>query len=331
MHITVYNQRIGGAFGGRSLCQASVQAAWLARELGQPVKVQWSREDEFRYNYVGPQFSTRVDAGLDADGRIAYWHHRMAGAPVLTSSMFIPGYLQWLADLPPDPGTARGTRLPYDIANHKVEFADVRVPMPTGPWRGLGAAANTFAVESAMDELALAADADPIDFRIKHAADERLTGVLERLRAQLATSDAGPIGVAATAYKGVTFVALAVEMVKASSKPQVKRIWCVHDCGEMVAPDQVRAQVEGNLAWGLSMALLESFELENGIAATENFHNDPIARMYDIPALHIELVDSNAPASGAGEAAIAPAAAAIANAVLRATGRRYRQLPIRYG
>lgn len=138
-------------------------------------------------------------------------------------------------------------------------------------------------------------------------------------------------GLAATAYKGVTFVALAVEMVRTSSQPRVKRIWCVHDCGELIAPDQVRAQIEGNLAWGISMALLESFELENGIAATDNFHNYPIARMHDIPALHIELVDSTSPSSGAGEAAIAPAAAAIANAVFRATGRRYRQLPIRYG
>ena len=325
--VTVHNCRVGGGFGGRIHCQASLEAAWLADATGRSVKVQWSREDEFRYNYVGPQFSTRIQAGLTAEGELSYWHHRMVGAPVLTSSLLIPRSLHWLANLPADPGTIRGTQLPYAVENHLVETADVRTPMPTGAWRGLGAAPNTFAVECAMDELALAARRDPVEFRIAHATDERLAGVLRRL-AELTAGEAN-LGVAATAYKGVTFVAIAAQFTQSPRGRKLQRLWCVHDCGRMVSPDRVLAQVEGNLIWGVSMALIEDFRVSGGIAETDNFDRYPVARHGDVPPLTIELVASDAPSSGAAEAALAPAAAAIANALSRSTGQRERRLPLR--
>lgn len=328
--ITVKNLRIGGAFGGRVLCQPSLEAAWLSHASKKPIKVQWRREEDFRHNYVGPQFSTRIRASLDERGNIIGWNHKMVGAPILTSSMLIPPYLHWAANIPADPGTVRGLETPYRFPNHEVEFGDVRLPMPTGPWRGLGAAPNTFAVECAMDEAALLAKSDPIGFRIRHSAQPRLTQVLTRLQEMLGP-EAERYGVAATAYKGVTFVAVAARVTIEAGALRVKHLICVHDCGRVIAPDRVLAQIEGNLTWGISMALHEQFELANGIAKTDNFDSYSIARSRDVPEMSIELIESTQPPSGAAEAALAPAAAAIANAVFASTGKRQRSLPIRHG
>ena len=324
-HVSVHNCRVGGAFGGRLPCQATYEAAWLAMAINRPVKVQWSRAEEFRYNYVGPQFSTRIQAGVDDQGRISHWHHQMAGGPVLTSSAFFSPRLHWIANLATDPGTIRGTHAPYRIDNHRIDTADIRTPMPTGPWRGLGAAPNTYAVECAMDELAQVSGQDPLQFRMAHARHPRLLRVLERLRALIAGNEG--LGIAATAYKDVTFVALAAEVDVTGGTPRVTRMWCVHDCGRVISPDRVRAQVEGNLIWGVSMAIREHFALQKGSVKTENFDSYSIATQADTPALDIELVDEGDDPSGAAEAALAPAAAAIANAVAQHAARQ-RSLPL---
>lgn len=325
--VNVQNHRCGGAFGGRVLCQAAVEAAWLSKAVRRPVKVQWTREEEFLYNYVGPQYSTRIDAGLDEAGRISYWHHRAVGMPILTSSMFLPPYLYWVADRVPDPGTKRGLVTPYQVENRLLQFSDERLPMPTGPWRGLGAAPNTFAVECAMDELSVAAASDPISFRLAHLPPGRLATCLERLR-ELLGDKADDFGIAVAAYKEVTFVALAARVVEANGRPKVTEMICVHDCGYVVSPNHVKAQIEGNLVWGIGMALSESYAVEGAIGVQRNFDTYQIPRIDEMPVFTIELVHSNLPSSGAAEAAIAPAAAAIANAVSRMSSQRPRTLPI---
>ncbi|MEM7253400.1 MAG: molybdopterin cofactor-binding domain-containing protein [Pseudomonadota bacterium] len=327
--VLVQNVRIGGAFGGRVMCQATVEAAWLSRGAAVPVTVQWSREDEFQHNYVGPPFSSRIDAGVNHDGRITYWHHRMIGAPVLTSAQFVPSHLRWVTDFIADPGTMRGTTLPYAIDHHRLEASDVHIPMPTGPWRGLGAAPNNFAVECAIDELALGAGIDPIDFRILNVREPRLVNVLRTLRERLPDSRAS-IGIAASVYKGVTFVGVAARVSRRGNAVSVDELWCVHDCGLVLSPDQVRAQIEGNLVWGVGMALYESFDIEDAVVSTKNFDRYRVPRNAEVPSIDIELITSAETPSGAGEAAFAPAAAAIANAVARTTGTRTRTLPIRF-
>jgi CO/xanthine dehydrogenase Mo-binding subunit len=204
--------------------------------------------------------------------------------------------------------------------------------MPTGAWRGLGAAPNTFAVESAVDELAALAGADPIAFRVQHADFPRLEKVLDSVRA-LSGWDRHPggeraLGVAAAAYKQVTFVAIVAEVTRRDGRPAVTHLWCAHDCGLVVNPDQVRAQIEGNLIWGIGMALTESYELKNGIAATDNFHSYRIPRQRQTPDIDIQLVASSEAPTGAGEAAFAPAAAAVANALAALDGSRTRRLPL---
>lgn len=327
-NVVVHNHRAGGAFGGRIMCQASVEAAWLSADVNLPVKVQWTREEEFKFNYVGPQFSHRITAGLDNDNKICAWHHQMVGSPILISSAFMPDNFLWAADIPPDPGTWRGTELPYDVKNHRIDFGDLRLPMPTGAWRGLGAAPNTFAVECTMDELAQSAEMDPLEFRLRNSSDTRFNNVIRRVREISAWAGKTNLGIAATVYKGVTYVAVVAEVSMANGVPKVERLWCVQDCGLVVSPDRVKAQIEGNLTWGVSMAFHESFELESGIASSINYDSYNICRQSDMPELNIELIDSELPPSGAGEAAFAPTAAAIVNALSRASGERIRQLPV---
>ncbi len=322
--VVVQNHRMGGGFGGRIHCQASVEAAWLSKGVVKPVKVQWSREEEFTRNYAGPGFSHRIEAGVDDNGEICSWHHQMLGSPILTTSALIPPHLHWAANLVPDPGTWRGAETSYRIGNQLVKFGDARRPMPTGAWRGLGAAPNTFAVECAMDELALAAGVDPIEFRIRHAGNPRLAGVLERLRDMLPVAADDEIGVAANAYKGVTFVAVAASV---DANGNLKRFWCVHDCGRIVNPDRVRAQIEGCLVWGVGMAKHEAFIVKDGLGRTDNFSTYKVPRIDDVPAMEIALVESAETSSGAGEAAFPPATAAIVNALAR-LGERQRMLPV---
>lgn len=321
--VVVQNHRMGGGFGGRIHCQASVEAAWLAKAVDRPVKVQWTREEEMTRNYAGPAFSHRIRAGVDANGSICSWHHQMVGSPILTTSALIPAHLHWAANLVADPGTWRGAETSYQLTNQLVEFADIRRPMPTGAWRGLGAAPNTFAVECAIDELALTANLDPIEFRMRHARSTRLVGVLERLRESVEGADE-VVGIAAGAYKGVTFVAVAAGI---NTEGKVTRLWCVHDCGRMLNPDRVRAQVEGCLVWGVGMALHESFTVEQGIGTSDNFSRYSVPRIDDVPAMNIDLIESDSPPSGAGEAALPPAAAAIVNALARVKERQ-RRLPV---
>jgi CO/xanthine dehydrogenase Mo-binding subunit len=336
--VVVHNHRIGGAFGGRTLCQAALEATWLSGKVGEPVCVRWTREEEFAHNNVGPQFSHRIRAGVDADGRITHWDHAMVSCPIIFTSALIPESLHWLLDFPSDPGTMRNARPPYALAKRRLRFSDVRIPIVTGAWRGLGAAPNAFAVESAMDELAALAGADPLAFRLEHVpADQpRLRTVLERVGALGGWGEPLPAGrgrgIACAIYKDATYVAVVAE-VEASDGDgafRIRRVFCVHDCGRVVSPGQVRAQIEGNVAWGCSMALHERLVAHGGAPAAQNFDSYPVLRMSEMPEVEIDLVESaGARPSGAGESALVPTPPAIANALYAATGRRFRRLPLR--
>lgn len=333
--VIVHNHRIGGAFGGRMLCQATEEAAWLSAGCGRPVRVQWTREDEFRDNYFQPPFSHRIDSGVTEDGRISHWVHDYTAGPILTGSTMVPDHLLWAVDLFEDPGSHQNVIPPYEVRDRRIRYSDVRLPVPTGAWRGLGAAPNTLAVEAAMDELAELAGADPIEFRLGHTRDPRLAGVLREV-ARI-SNWGGPVaphrgrGVAATFYENATYVAVVIEVEvdPGSSRVRPVRAWCAHDCGRVINPDQVEAQVEGCIAWGCSMALFERVTLEGGGIGVENFHHYPILRQEQSPEIEISLVENPThPPTGAGEPAIAPTPAALINAVYAATGQRIRRLPI---
>jgi CO/xanthine dehydrogenase Mo-binding subunit len=334
--VILHNLRMGGAFGGRKRCQATLEAAWLSSSVGRPVRVQWSREHEFRDNYLQPPFSHWIDAGVDAEGRLTHWLHDFTACPIGLDSATIPRRLHWLADLVGDPGTKRGALTPYRVSDRRTRFSDVRIPIHTGQWRGLGAAPNTTAIELAMDELAQAAGIDAIEFRLRNLGPERerLAAVLREV-ARL-SSWGEPVGarrgrgLACAVYEEMTYVAVVLEVALDDGVIRPVRAWCAHDCGLVVNPGQVTAQIEGNIAWGCSVALQERAEIRDGANANDSFETYPILRQADSPEVEVSLLEHPGdPPTGAGEPAIAPTPAALINAVFAATGTRHRRLPIR--
>lgn len=342
--VVVHSHRIGGGFGGRVLCQPSEEAALLSAAVGKPVRVQWDRDMEFQNNSFQPAYSHRIDAGVTQEGTISHWEHDFVSSPILTGP--VPGNIAWVLDMVVgDEGTARGGLSHYRMANRRVRYSDIRTPVPISAWRGLGAAPNTFAIESMMDELAVSAALDPLAFRLKNlpatgyktAKDVKLAKVLRRVGeiadwGRTAPQDVGR-GIAGAVYRDQTAVAIVAEVHvdHTAGELRVTKIWCVQDCGLVINPDQVENQIMGNIAWGCSMALKERITFEAGAVEQSNFDNYDILRHNEMPEILVELsTPSEEPPVAVGESAFAPVAPAIANAVFAATKRRVRRLPMLY-
>jgi len=336
--VIVHPLRMGGGFGGRVISQPSDEAALFSAKLARPVRVQWSRETEFQQNYFQPKFSHALDAGVGKDGKISHWRHDFISSPIifgLAPKEFAPVLDTFVAD----EGTARGAELPYFVPNKRVRYSDIRTDIPVGAWRGLGSAPNTFAIESMMDELALAAGEDALSFRLEHlvSAQNRLSNVLRRVGdlspwGRPSSKDQG-LGLACAVYKAQAYVAIvaAVKVEHDQRRICVSKIWCVQDCGLVVNPDQVENQVLGNLIWGCGMVLKEKASFAEGVIEQQNFGSYEILRHDEAPSVHIELIEAaNEKPVAVGESAFAPVAAAIANAVFAATGKRPRSLPFSY-
>lgn len=330
--------RAGGAFGARALVLVEPEAALLSRAVGAPVKVQWTRAQELQQGFHRPPSRHRLRARLQ-DGRVSDWWHRLVSSHILFTPAAMPPWMQGLADFKGDGGVSRGALPPYALPRQRIEFDARRLPVHTGPWRGLGAGPNCWVIESAIDECAHAAGADPLAFRLAQLDNARLRRVLERV-AQSAGWPRQPAGDAQTLrgrglacgiYKELGYAAVIaeVEITRASGAARVTALHCAHDCGRLIQPDGVRAQIEGNLVWCLGMVLIEALPVDDkaGIAAG-GFGEAPIARIHDLPALHIELIDTGEPSGGAGETAMVAGAGAIANALRAATGRRFTRLPV---
>jgi isoquinoline 1-oxidoreductase beta subunit len=337
--IVVHGRRVGGAFGGKTLCTVELEAALLARAVQAPVKVQWTRAQEFQHGFHRPPSSHRIRVRL-RQGQIDEWWHAFASSHIIFTSAGFPPWLQRLADIAGDPGVARGADLPYRARARRIGFDAVRLPVHTGPWRGLGAGPNVLAIECAIDECARAAGSETLAFRLAHAEDPRLARVLERVAAAARWSappaapvDAGKLrgrGLACGIYKAMSYAAVIAEIEVDTTTATVKlmRLWCAHECGRVVNPDQVRAQCEGNLVWGLGMVLVEHLPVAQGQVAAATFADSPIPRFGEVTSMHIELVNAGEPPSGAGETAIVAAGAAIANALRDACGLRLQRLPL---
>jgi isoquinoline 1-oxidoreductase subunit beta len=352
--IQVQGCRVGGSFGGKTVCTVELEAAVLARAAKTAVKVQWSRAQELRAGFHRPPSSHRVRARL-RNGRLVDWWHGFASSHILFTNAVVPAWLHRVTDVIGDDGVARGASSPYRASAKRIEFDLVRLPVLTGPWRGLGAGPNGFAIESAIDECARQARVDQLQFRLDHIDDARLARTLRRVASAAAwrgppapaaptastastASTAGPAsttvrtgrGVACGIYKAASYAAVVadVEVNITTGRVRVTRLWCAHDCGQVINPDQVRAQCEGNLVWGIGMALMERLPWAQSGVAAQSFADSPIPRMADVPPMHIVLVDEGEPPTGAGETAIVASAAAIANAIRDATGHRTTRLPL---
>jgi len=300
----------GGAFGGKHTGEAALEAARLARAAGRPVKVVWTRAEEFTWAYFRPAGVTDVASGARADGTLTAWefHVYNAGADAI---------------LPP-----------YRIPFQRVEFHPVRPPLRQGAYRALAATANHFARETHLDELARALGLDPLALRRRNLDDPRLGAVLDAAAAAFgwggARAPAGHgFGIAAGAEKGGFAAACAEVAVDGAGGVKVLRIVQAFECGAIVHPGHLRAQVEGAVIQGLGGALFEAVEFADGRVLNAAFSRYRVPRFSDVPPIEVVLLDRvDLPSAGAGETPIVCVAPALGNAIFDATGVRLRALPL---
>lgn len=334
-NVIVHPTLIGGGFGRKAESDAFIQAALIARAVKRPVQLIYSRPEDLAQDKFRPAAAARM-RGSVANGRIAAWDSRIA-VPDVTSS-FAGRNLPAMAGAPKASAEAvdGATQLPYDLAHVRVEHALVLTPVPLGFWRSVGHSFSAFFVESFVDELAHAANADPGAFRLAMLKDKpRHAAVLTAaLRA------AGPLGqVEPGTGRGValhesfgSIVAQVAEVECAKdAAPKVTRVWAAIDCGPVVNPDGVRAQVEGAVAYGLGAALKGRITFADGHAEQTNFDGYPVLMLAEAPEVVVIIVNgepgSTAPMGGVGEPGTPPIAPAVANAIFAATGQRLRSLP----
>lgn len=335
--VTVQSSRVGGAFGGKTICTVEVEAAFLARAVNAPVKVQWTRMQEYALGFHRPPSSHRLRARLKED-RISDWSHNQVSSHILFTPAAVPAWVQVGTNLfAGDGGVARGMAAPYVLGQAQAAYDAIRLPIHTGPWRGLGAGPNGLVIESAMDEAAYQASADPLAFRLAHISDARLEAVVRGVAenadwgtepSHASAGERTGRGIACGIYKKKSYAAVVADVVvDADGLVKVTGMWCSHDCGLVINPDQVRAQCEGNLVWGLSMVLSDTLPIGDGRVLAQTFGDAPIPRMADVPPMSVDLVDSTAHPSGAGETAMVAAPGAVANAIRAATGVRLTRFP----
>jgi isoquinoline 1-oxidoreductase len=301
----------GSGYGGKHTGEAAVEAARLAKAAGKPVKLVWTREEEFTWGYVRPAGMVDVASGVRADGTITAWefHNYNSGAMAMNP--------------------------PYEIANQRIEFHGCPSPLRQGSYRGLAATANHFAREVHIDELADLVKIDPLEFRLKNLKDERLRAVLVSAANAFGWGGIKPaadhgFGMAAGLEKG-SYVGTCAEVSvdRSAGAVRVVRVSAAFECGAVVNPEHLKNQIEGAVVMGLGGALFEAVEFENGRILNPNFSGYRVPRFRDAPQIDVVLLDrKDLPSVGAGETPIVGIAPAISNAIFQAAGIRLRSLPM---
>jgi isoquinoline 1-oxidoreductase beta subunit len=330
--IRLHNHLIGGGFGRRLEVDGIVLAARIARHVQGPVRALWSREEDIQHDRYRPYYVDRLSASLDARGMPVAWRQTIAGAG-LWALYYGEETVKNGVDL--DAVTCAAD-LAYPLENMEVRFARRDPPgVPTGWWRGVGPTRSVFAVESFMDELAAAAQQDPVRYRRALLKNPRMRAVLDLAADRAGWGTALPAGsgrgVSIQHAFGSYLAEVAEVSVTAKGEPRVERVVCVIDCGQVVNPDTVRAQLEGGVIFGLSAALGNEITIANGRVQQSNFNNFPSLRMSEAPRVEAHLVASGESPGGVGETGTACVAAALCNAIYAATGKRVRTLPVSRG
>jgi isoquinoline 1-oxidoreductase beta subunit len=328
--VVVHNHYLGGGFGRRLEHDYVTQAVKIAKQVDGPVKIVWTREEDIQHDIMRPFYHNRIAAGLDAHGLPVAWRHRVTGASIL--ARWFPPAFQKGVDSDAIEDTAGP---PYACPNVLIEYVrHERAGFPAGWWRGVGPTHNVFVVESFIDELAYAARQDPVAYR------RSLLGEAPRARAvlDLAAEKAGwgqPLpaghgrGIAVEQAMGTYVAQVADIAVAKDGTVRIERVICAVDCGQIINPDTVKAQMEGGIMFGIGGALWGEITIENGRVEQHNFDDYRVLRMNEAPAVDVYLVPSREYPGGIGEPGTAAIAPALANAVFAATGKRLRKLPLK--
>lgn len=329
--VELHTMLLGGGFGRRANPHSDfvAEAVHLAKAIKRPVKVVWTREDDIKGGYYRPCWYDRLSAGLDQQGKPIAWTHTIVGQSIISGTPFESISVKNGIDRASVEGAAE---LPYAIPNILVDLHSPKLGVPVQWWRSVGHSHTAFVVESFIDELAHAASKDPYRFRRDLlAAHPRHRAVLD-----LAAEKAGwdqPLprgqgrGIAVHASFG-SFIAQVAEVSVEDGRVRVQRVVCAIDCGRVVNPDTVAAQMESGIVWALSAALHGEITLKDGEVEQSNFHNYPLLRIDEMPVVEVHIVSSGEPPSGVGEPGVPPAAPAVSNALFAATGKRIRSLPL---
>ncbi len=332
--VTVNTTLLGGGFGRRIGLDYVMDAVMLSKAVGKPVKVVWTREDDMQNDFYRPATYNKMSAGIDAAGKPVFWHHRVVNSSIMAPLAPVLFGFAFKDDQLDDSSVEGASTLPYEMQNLQVDWVRRESGVPVGFWRSVGSSHTAFSTECFLDELAQAAKKDPLEFRLslleKHP---RHAGVLK-----LAAEKGGwSKPVAKGIFRGIavhesfgSYVAQVAEVsVGNDGKPRVHRVVCAIDCGQVVNPDTVTAQMESCIIFGLTAALYGEITLKNGRVEQRNFYDYKMLRMNETPKIEVYIVPSTEKHGGVGEPGTPPIAPAVVNAIFAATGKRIRSLPIR--
>ncbi len=327
--ITLHQHLLGGGFGRRGQQEVVVDAVRLAKAVGKPVKLVWSREDDIAFGKYRPMTAHHIEAGFDANGKLIAWHHRVVAESVVAYTAAMAG----TAPAPVDRIVMKGSPIPqYPIPNKLAEHVVQPGRARLAPWRGVGNGHNAFAAESFLDEMAKDLGKDPIAFRLELSEGQPRMQTLLRTVADMSdwkrTRDGRGLGVA-TMVKDDTLAAGVAEVSvdRATGKIKVHNVWAAIDAGIAVQPRNLAAQTEGSIVYGLGHVLREKITIKDGRVRETNYTDYQVARMSDVPNIEVRVVSTDNPPTGAGEDGLPLVACAVGNAIAALTGVRLRELP----
>jgi len=339
--VAVHTTLMGGGFGRRYQGDFPTEAAQVAKQAGKPVMLLWTREDDMTHDFYRPAAYHKFEATLDANGKPEAWRHHLT-----TTS--IRAFWNPKGTKPEQQEVGGAADMPYAIPNVRVEYSNPPSQVPVAWWRSVEHSINGFVVESFVDELAAAAKKDPLEFRLellhggRDIADpmwpENVHMKTDRL-AKTLTLASEKFGWASPPRKGFgrgvachfsfnTYIAQIAEVSVTNNKPRIHRVVCAVDCGRVINPDGVKAQLESGIVYGLTAALKGEITIDKGAVQQTNFDQYLMLRINEMPKVEIYIVPSDEPPTGVGEPATAVIAAAVTNAIFNATGKRVRRLPI---
>jgi isoquinoline 1-oxidoreductase beta subunit len=330
--VNIHTTLLGGGFGRRANPRSDfvVPAVQLSKVLGKPVQVIWTREDDIRGGFYRPMHYSRLTAGLDAEGNLIAWTHRLVGESIAKGTPFEGVMIKEGVDQTSVEGAAD---LPYAIPNQLVDYHLTDNGIPVLWWRSVGHSMTAFVVESFLDEVAAATGRDPLEFRRFLLKDHpRHRAVLDLAAERAGWGKPLPEGRGRGLAVHESFGSIVAEVAEVSAgpngKPRVHKVVCAVDCGMAVNPDTIRAQMESGIAFGLTAALYGAITLDEGRVEQSNFHDYPLLPINEMPQVEVRIIESGADMGGIGEPGVPPIAPAVCNAIYAVTGKRIRRLPI---